>query len=119
VKAGAAQWNPFLASRKENKKTNQKTAKKKQKTKQTISSRPLTHARKVSTSRRTFLFGSILSTQHKMSKEDEVQFSSPAYSYVNHKVTLRKIPFGIGMFANEIIKKDEVIIGWSGTLHKM
>lgn len=46
--------------------------------------------------------------------QEPITFSSPAFSYVTPKVYLRRLPFGIGMFAREIIKKDEIVIGWAG-----
>lgn len=46
--------------------------------------------------------------------QEPITFSSPAFSYVTPKVYLRRLPFGIGMFAKEQIKKDEVVIGWAG-----
>jgi len=45
---------------------------------------------------------------------EEITFSSPAFSYMSPKIQLRKLPYGIGMFANAPILKDEVVIGWSG-----
>lgn len=37
--------------------------------------------------------------------QEPITFSSPAFSYVTPKVYLRRLPFGIGMFAKEVIKK--------------
>jgi hypothetical protein len=37
--------------------------------------------------------------------QEPITFSSPAFSYVTPKVYLRRLPFGIGMFAKEQIKK--------------
>jgi len=45
---------------------------------------------------------------------EEISFSSPAFSYLNPKVKLRKLEWGIGMFSEAPIRKDEVLIGWSG-----
>jgi len=45
---------------------------------------------------------------------EEITFSSPAFSYMSPKIQLRRLPYGIGMFAVAPIPKDEVVIGWSG-----
>jgi hypothetical protein len=44
----------------------------------------------------------------------DLQFSAPAFSYVNPKAKLTRVQYGLGMFCAEPILKDEVIIGWSG-----
>eukprot|EP01101_Sappina_pedata_P004985 TRINITY_DN2211_c0_g1_i1.p1 TRINITY_DN2211_c0_g1~~TRINITY_DN2211_c0_g1_i1.p1 ORF type:complete len:243 (-),score=77.24 TRINITY_DN2211_c0_g1_i1:25-753(-) len=45
---------------------------------------------------------------------DAISFSSPSFSYMNPKIQLRRIKWGIGMFSNSKLYKDEVLIGWAG-----
>lgn len=49
--------------------------------------------------------------------EEPITFSSPAFSYVNPKLILKRNRYGIAQHAKEKIYKDEVLIGWSGMLN--
>jgi hypothetical protein len=48
----------------------------------------------------------------------DLQFSAPAFSYVNPKAKLMRVQYGLGMFCSETIHKDEIIIGWSGAFFR-
>lgn len=45
---------------------------------------------------------------------EPIVFTHPAFSYLSPKIVLKRLPYGIGMFAAEVINKDELLIGWAG-----
>ena len=48
------------------------------------------------------------------SLDEPITFTHPAFSYLSPKIVLKRLPYGIGMFAAETIVKDELLIGWAG-----
>lgn len=46
--------------------------------------------------------------------DEPIVFTHPAFSYLSPKIVLKRLPYGIGMFAAEVINKDELLIGWAG-----
>lgn len=48
------------------------------------------------------------------SLDEPIVFTHPAFSYLSPKIVLKRLPYGIGMFAAETIGKDELLIGWAG-----
>lgn len=46
--------------------------------------------------------------------EEPIIFTQPAFSYLNPKIQLKHLKYGLGMFSKERISKDELLIGWSG-----
>lgn len=48
------------------------------------------------------------------SLDEPIVFTHPSFSYLSPKIVLKRLPYGIGMFATETIAKDELLIGWAG-----
>jgi hypothetical protein len=55
-----------------------------------------------------------MSDQPQTALDEPIVFTHPAFSYLSPKIVLKRLPYGIGMFAAEVINKDELLIGWAG-----
>lgn len=55
-----------------------------------------------------------MSECNKVPLDEPIEFTHPAFSYLSPKIVLKRLSYGIGMFAAELIPKDELLIGWAG-----
>jgi len=49
-------------------------------------------------------------------ENNKITFPNPAFSYVNHKLKVKKTSGGLGLFATTFIPKDELLVYWAGKI---